>query len=268
MKLTQKIKIKPTEQQKEVLWILSEKCRLIYNFALKERITAWKNKKELVGYYKQQNDLPSIKTEHPEYKWVHSKVLQYVLRTLDADYKSFFALVKKDKTTRPPKFKGKKHFTTMAYNQKGFKHYDDKIKLSHKYNDISLEFDIPERFSFGHIYQISIYQTEANFYLSIVYEYKEKQFIDNKLYQTFDLGVTKQTAVNMNGKFIEITNVRPDKYWDKKIEQIQSRRDHCKKYSGRWKRYHKAFCKMEQKSSNQSKDWQHKTSKKLVKELY
>lgn len=264
MKLTQKIRIEPTEEQKDVLWTLSEKCRLIYNFALKERIDAWENSKEFVNYFKQSKDLPSMKDKYPEYKWVYSKVLQDVLRTLDANYKSFFALIKKDKTARPPKFKGAKYFTTMTYNQGGFKCYKSTIKLYHKYNDVPLEFDIPEKFSFEHIYQINIYKKNDDFYLSVIYEQPEKPYVDNELYQTFDLGITKQTAVNINGKFIEITNVRPDRYWDKKIGQIQSRRDHCKKYSIRWKRYHKTLCKMKSKSANQAKDWQHKTSKKII----
>jgi len=92
MKLTQKIRIFPTKEQEEILWILSEKCRLIYNFALTERIDSWKNKGEYVSYFKQQNDLPIIKEKYPEYRWVYSKVLQYTLKTLDADYHSFFSL--------------------------------------------------------------------------------------------------------------------------------------------------------------------------------
>ena len=92
MKLTQKIRIFPTKEQEEILWILSEKCRLIYNFALTERIDSWKNKGKYVSYFKQQNDLPIIKEKYPEYRWVYSKVLQYTLKTLDADYHSFFSL--------------------------------------------------------------------------------------------------------------------------------------------------------------------------------
>ncbi|GAH96896.1 unnamed protein product, partial [marine sediment metagenome] len=44
MQLTQQIRIKPTTAQEVVLNTLSEKCRLIYNFALKERKEAFKNK--------------------------------------------------------------------------------------------------------------------------------------------------------------------------------------------------------------------------------
>ncbi|TXT57136.1 MAG: hypothetical protein BAJALOKI1v1_1860009, partial [Promethearchaeota archaeon] len=38
VQLTQKIRIYPTEDQLELLWDLSEKCRLIYNFALSDRL--------------------------------------------------------------------------------------------------------------------------------------------------------------------------------------------------------------------------------------
>ena len=122
MQLTQKIGIFPIAEQQEVLWKLSERCRLLYNFALAERIEAQKNGGK-VTYRKQQNVLPKLKEKYPSYKWVSSKVLQMVLRQLDADYKSFFALWKKgDRNARPPRFKGKKqHFTTMTYNQSGLR---------------------------------------------------------------------------------------------------------------------------------------------------
>ncbi|MDP2908919.1 MAG: helix-turn-helix domain-containing protein, partial [Nanoarchaeota archaeon] len=123
MQLTQQIKIKPTEKQEDVLWKLSEKCRLLYNFALQERKEAFNKNRKHIPYLKQQNDLPEIKKEFPEYCWVYSKVLQYTLRSLDADYKSFFALWKKgDKKARLPNFKGKKYFTTIVFNQSGFKY--------------------------------------------------------------------------------------------------------------------------------------------------
>jgi putative transposase len=92
MHLTQKIRIFPTEEQKETLWTLSERCRLLYNFALAERIEAWKNGKS-IDYREQQNALPEIKKKYPEYKWLYSKVLQMVLRQLNADYRSFFCLM-------------------------------------------------------------------------------------------------------------------------------------------------------------------------------
>ncbi|OKY78653.1 MAG: IS605 OrfB-like transposable element containing HTH domain [Candidatus Methanohalarchaeum thermophilum] len=46
MQLTQKIKIELTEEQEEVLTSLSEICRLLYDFSLKERIENWKENKD------------------------------------------------------------------------------------------------------------------------------------------------------------------------------------------------------------------------------
>ena len=102
MLITQKVRIFPDARQQEVLWVLSERCRLIYNFALAERIDNWKENREKtreerthVTYHQQSAQLPSLKEKYPEYRWVYSKVLQVTLQQLDWDYRSFFALWKK-----------------------------------------------------------------------------------------------------------------------------------------------------------------------------
>jgi len=265
MYLTQKIRIFPTPGQEEVLWKLSERCRLLYNFALAERVETWKQGKR-VGYRKQQNDLPEVKRKYPKYGWVYSKVLQMVLRQLDADYKSFFALWKNDhKDARPPHFKGRGYFVPMLYNQSGFRVERGKVALSHFCNDVSLEFEIPEKFEFGLVYQVTVYKDGEDFYLSIVYEREEKPYADNGLYQAIDLGVEKiVTAVNSHGKFLEVKNQRPDKYWQPIIEQLQSRRDHCRRGSRRWKKLNRNLKWCQRKYANQLCDFQHKLSRKMV----
>ena len=266
MQLTQKIRVFPSAEQIDALWHLSERCRLAYNFALSERITAWKEQGRSISYRKQQNDLPEIKKKYPEYKWVYSKALQMILRNLNADYKSFYSLRKKGHNdAKPPRYKGKDYFVTMTYNQSGFNVENNKITLSHFYNEVSLSFDMPEKFKFGKIYQISIYNNGDGFYLSVTYEVPEKPYEDNGLYQAIDLGITKTvTAVNMQGRFFEVKNPRPDKYWNKRTDAIQSKRDHCKKYSNRWKRLHKSMNKRKRKCSNQIKDFEHKLSRRMV----
>lgn len=266
MQLTQQIRIKPTIAQEVVLETLSEKCRLIYNFALKERREAFEEGVRGINYFKQQNDIPKIKEKYPDYNWVYSKVLQYTLRTLDANYKSFFSLRRKgDKTARLPKFKGKKYFTTMVYNQSGFKHRKGIIELSHKHpSNTELLFKIPKKFLFDKIYQVAIYKKDKDFYLSIIYEKTEKKYKDNNLYQAFDLGVMKHTAVNSKSKFLEFGNKRPDKYWEEMIKGIQNRRDHCKRGSRKWKMLNKNLKRMKRNSSNQLKDFQHKLSRKII----
>lgn len=266
VQLTQQIRIKPDEEQEEVLWKLSEKCRLLYNFALQERKEAFKKGRKYISYFKQQNDLPEIKREFPEYCWVYSKVLQYTLRILDADYKSFFALWKKgDRKARLPRFKGEKYFTTMVFNQSGFKHGKGFIELSHNHPlKIKLLFKIPEKFSFEKVYQLAVYKKDGEHYLSVTYGKQEKEYKDNELYQAFDLGAVKHTAVNNKGRCIEFKNERPDKHWEKIIAKIQSRRDHCKKRSRKWNRLHKTLAKCKRRSANQLKDFQHKLSRRII----
>ena len=73
-------------------------------------------KEKVCKYIDQQNKLPDFKKRNPEYQAVYSKTLQGILKKLDADYKSFFALRKNgDLKARPPNFKSHKFFQTIPY---------------------------------------------------------------------------------------------------------------------------------------------------------
>src|SRR4030066_989399 len=271
MQLTEKVRIYPTMEQEEVLWHLSEQCRLIYNFALSERRRQWElnnllfefqvfpwGKPEWIGYTKQQDDLPEIKEKYPRYTCVYSKVLQMTLRTLDADYKSFLALrANGDRDAQPPGFKGRDYFTTMIYNQSGFRIQDEKITLAQYYKkEVRLVFDISADYAvknLGRIYQVVISHDRGKYYLSIVHEVPENPYEDNGLYQAIDLGITKTvTAVNIQGKIFEAKNQRPDIYWNPQIDAIQPTRNHCKKGSKKWKHHHKMMGKKKMSKSKKA----------------
>ena len=319
MDITQKFSIDITEEQEAVAWILSEKCRLIYNFALSHREAIYKETGVSPTYTMQQNDLPELKIKYPEYEWIYSKVLQMVLRHLDDDFSSYFGKRKNgDETARPPGYKGRDYFTTMTWNQSGFKIEDGYIILSHYYNDgkkdyVELKFKIPDNlmentdidlhvmYGFEKIKQITMFRDDpfrkkkGQFYLSVTYDYPAFPPKDNGLYQAIDLGIGKTVAaVNMEAKFFEIKNPRPDLYWNPIIDEIQARRDHCKKEvtrekiidkdgnilkdengkektrkvtkpSKRWIRLNDAKKKCHKKCSKQIEDNQHKWSDKMAK---
>jgi len=273
MHLATKVKIRVTPDQADVLWHLSEKCRLLYNFALAERNQNYQENKDradkqYVGYIQQANALPELKKRFPEYKWVYSKVLQTTLKSLDDNFRSFFALRKNgDEEANPPGFKGRDHFCTLRYNQSGFKIAGGRIRFSHFYNKVPLEFALPEDQTFLNVKQVDLFYDDLKkaYYASIVHEVQpDQKYVDNGLYQAWDLGVTKHVAVNSAGKFLEVPNARPDRYWNPKIDAVQSRRDHCKKKSRKWQRLNRAKRTMERKRSNQLKDFQHKLSRKLI----
>ena len=278
MQLAKKMRIYPAEEQVDVLWKLSEKCRLVYNFALADRKETYTKEKRTVKYVEQQNKLPEFKKRNPEYNSVYSKTLQGILKKLDGSYHSFFSHIKNgDKKARPPNFKGRNYLMTLPYNQSGFKIENNIITFSHKVNGVPLSFDIGNLAEGYKIKQAEIvndnpYKARGKFFICITYDVEvTDSYFDNGIYQAIDLGVTKiVTAINTNGKFHEIKTPRPDKYWNPKIDAAKSRRDHCigkKKGSRKSKRYlriARAVTKMSRKKANQVKDFQHKLSKTMV----
>ena len=258
-----------------MLWDLSEKCRLIYNFALAERIENGKQNKDKAEQERmymtstdQQNQLSEIKRAYPEYQWVYSKVLQMALRKLEADYKSFRALWRKgDKSARPPRFKSKKYFTTLCYNQSGFKLSDLGITFSHKHpSKVPLCFEIAlDLLPKGNIKQVELFlDSQKRWFVSLIVEGETPPYQDNGLYQAFDLGVSQTSAVNLFGKSIQFQHRRADRYWKKKLEGLQSKRDHCKKFSRRWTWYNSKLKKIKRRQAHQLKDYQHWLSKQII----
>ncbi|OEU43673.1 transposase [Methanosarcina sp. Ant1] len=278
MQLTKKIRIYPTEEQVDVLWELSEKCRIVYNFALADRKDTWTSDKRSVKYTEQQNKLPDFKKRNPEFKSVYSKTYQGILKKLEGSYNSFFGHIKNgNKKARPPNFKGRNYLMTIPYNQSGFIIFRGYISFSHSVNDTELIFDIGNLADGLKVKQAEIvndnpYKARGKFYICLTYEIDvEDTYFDNGNYQAIDLGITKiVTAINSEGKFFEVKTPRPDNYWNQKIDTAKSRRDHCigkKKGSTKSRRFlriARTVTKMSRKKANQVKDFQHKLSRKMV----
>ena len=278
MQLAKKIQIYPTKDQVDIFWQLSEKCRLVYNFALADRQEVHKKEGRSVKYKEQQNKLPDFKERNPEFKCVYSKTYQGILKKLDVSYKSFFGHIKNgNKKVRPPNFKGRNYLMTIPYNQNGFHIFRNYISFSHSVNDTKLVFDIGNLADGLKVKQAEIvndnpYKARGKFYVCLTYDLDtEDSYFDNGIYQAIDLGITKiVTAVNTNGKFFEVKTPRPDNHWNPKIDVAKSRRDHCigvKKGSTKSRRFlriARAITKMSRKKANQVKDFQHKLSKTMV----
>ena len=92
---------------------------------------AWESGKTLTTY-DTQNLIPLLNSENPESGKVYSKVLQMVNYTLHSSIASLAALKKKGRKVGHLRFKGKKWYNTLNYNQSGFKLDQDHgtLKLS------------------------------------------------------------------------------------------------------------------------------------------
>ncbi|WP_031408158.1 RNA-guided endonuclease TnpB family protein [Thiomonas sp. FB-Cd] len=89
-------------------------CEL-YNAALEERIDAWRKARKSISYFDQQNALPQIKADRPEFIALGSHALQQTLRRLDLAFQSFFRRVKAGQTPGFPRFKAAKRFSGFSY---------------------------------------------------------------------------------------------------------------------------------------------------------
>src|SRR6478752_955399 len=87
---TYKEKLRPTPPQERALEDVVWRCRMLYNTALEQRITAWQRRHVSVSRFQQEAELKEIRAEFPEYAAIHSHVLQDALARLDKTYQAFF----------------------------------------------------------------------------------------------------------------------------------------------------------------------------------
>ncbi|MFX0063046.1 MAG: RNA-guided endonuclease InsQ/TnpB family protein [Candidatus Hermodarchaeota archaeon] len=268
MQLTIKRQIYPTKDQQEVLWDLADICRRVYNLALFERQYVYEQYGARIRYTDQQNALPLLKQVFPEFKQVYSKTLQMVLRRLDNNFKSFFALRReRDSSARPPRYRASHFFFTLTYNQSGFKVNQEQLTLSHKHlRNVNLTFTTNINLASLVIRQIELtYDAlRGKYYLCITHEEVTPEYQNNGHYQAFDLGINDNVGVNTYGKFLVSKVKRPDKYWEPRLTSLQSRIDHCKRGSRRQRRLQQLLRAHRHKPCNQTLDWQHKQAMKLV----
>lgn len=96
-------------------------CRRLYNTALEQRITIYRQNRGSISCLSQIKQLPELKASFPEYKEVGSQVLQEVIERLDKAYASFFRRVKNGDKPGFPRFKGRNRYDSFTLKQCGWK---------------------------------------------------------------------------------------------------------------------------------------------------
>jgi putative transposase len=116
---TFKYKLHPTPQQDWELGRVLGLCRMLYNVALEQRITAWRRRHTSVSRYVQEAELKDIRATFPEYAAIHSHVLQDVLARLDKTYQAFFRRVEVGEKAGFPRYQGCGRWHSFAYKEFG-----------------------------------------------------------------------------------------------------------------------------------------------------
>jgi putative transposase len=114
---TYKYKLNPTPEQRRAMAFVLRCCRDRYNAALQERKEAWQKCGVSVSEAMQSAQLPDIKEVRPEYRDIHSQVLQNVLTRLDKTYQAFFRRIREGQTPGDPRFQGANRYNSFTYKQ-------------------------------------------------------------------------------------------------------------------------------------------------------
>jgi putative transposase len=116
---TFKSKLKPTAEQERAMAFVLRRCRELYNAALEERRDAWQKCGVSVTAAGQSAQLPAVKEVRPEYRDIHSQVLQDVLTRLDRAFQAFFRRIREGQTPGYPRFQGAARYNSFTYKQVG-----------------------------------------------------------------------------------------------------------------------------------------------------
>jgi putative transposase len=116
---TLKYKLKPTPEQEQAMAFVLRRCRELYNAALQERRDAWQKCGVSLSVAEQSAQLPAVKEVRPEYRDIHSQVLQDVLARLDRAFQAFFRRLREGQTPGYPRFQGANRYNSFTYKQFG-----------------------------------------------------------------------------------------------------------------------------------------------------
>jgi putative transposase len=119
-----KYKLTPTPQQEQAMAVVVRRCRELYNAALQERKEAWHKCGVSITAVGQSAQLPEVKEARPEYREIHSQVLQDVLTRLDHAFQAFFRRVRNGEKPGYPRFQSAGRYTSFTYKQ-----FDNGAKL-------------------------------------------------------------------------------------------------------------------------------------------
>lgn len=124
-----KYQLKPTKGQEEILHKQFDLCRFTYNKLLEVLHGLAKPNKKYI-----QHKIVELKQEYPELQGAYSKTLQYECYRLFANLKSLGKSKSNGRKVGRLRFKGRKWFKTIVYNQSGFK----LIQTGNRYNRLHL----------------------------------------------------------------------------------------------------------------------------------
>ena len=271
---TYTIRLLPSKEQEQQLQNLSLARNTLYNALIDIEIQTYNETKKVKTEFDLDKDITILRKVSPSIAQLNSKASQRVAKEIYSSYKSFFNLVKKDKTARPPhKVEDINRFHTIAYNQTGWKFLSDtKVKL----NGITLEYRGMPNIDYTalSVKEVKLKFANGKYLLDLSTENTvaepSKIEADNKVL-AIDLGIKNLVnGIDNDGRWITLPNKakKVNEYFREQISSVQSRMDKCTKGSKRYNRLRKVKKRLYRRRDAQTKQALHIQSKKLANMNY
>jgi putative transposase len=254
-------KLKPTPQQERALEAILWRCRRLYNTALEQRITLWRQRGVSLTRYQQEAELKDLRAELPEYASIHSHVLQDVLARLDKTYQAFFRRLSNGEKPGFPRFHGRDRYHSFAYKEYGNgARLDNGCLVLSKIGRIAVRWSRPVE---GTIKTVTISKEADGWYVAFsCAEVPTEPLPETGKETGIDVGL-KVFLITADGQLV--ANPRHYRTAERELKKAQQRVSKRKQGSNRRKKAVLVLAKKHQHVRRQRTDFHHKTALALVR---
>jgi putative transposase len=258
---TFKYKLKPTPEQEQAMAFVVRRCCELYNAALQERRDAWHKRGVSVTVASQSAQLPEVKEARPEYRDIHSQVLQDVLTRLDRAFQRFFARVRTGETPGYPRFQGANRYHSFTYKQFGNgATVDNGFLVLSKIGRVALRWSRPLE---GTPKTVTISREADGWYVCFSCADVPIQPLPATGQETgIDLGLEAFATLSDSTRILHPGWYRQA---ERALKTAQRRVTRCTKGSNRRRKAVALLAKAQQKVKRQRADFHHKTALTLVR---
>ena len=264
MILSERHIIKQTNQYYKDLDNLCFLSKNLYNSALYAIRQHYFNTKQYLNKFELINQF--TKNNQKDYIALPRKVSQQIIYQVDQNIKSFFNSIKSNNINHKilmPKYLNKDgRFEVIYTNQAIF----NKL-LKQNILQLSGLKDFKLHIIHNNIKQVRLIHKGNHIVIEILYEQKEKEYVNNNRYCSIDLGINNLCTIGSNVIKSIILNGKPlksiNQYYNKKLAQLKSEQDLRKN-----KQYNKKKIQsLTFKRNNKVNDYLHKSSRYIVNHL-
>lgn len=261
--------LNPNKTQKEQIKQTCGCCRLVYNYMLDVKKTAYEVDKINLSKYDLINLLPNLKkdSKYSFLKDVSSKALQQSIINLGTAYNNFF---RKKNSTGFPKFKKKGVRDSFRIPEACKIDYNTwKVKIA-KIGEVKI-FKGRNKPVAGNIksYTISHTGRTDRYYISILFEVPDKPKLNNNKSVGIDLGV-KNFAILSDGRVFESqkyfkSNLKKLRILQRTADRRYNNKVSTENQSNNWKKAVKQLAKLHEHIAFQRKDFLNKVSTEIAR---